>query len=401
MVLKRTFLFLQGPGSPFFPRLARALKSSGHETHRVAFCGGDALLGFRHFHRTHRFAGDIDELPGFVRSLVTRLKVTDMFLFGDCRPIHEAAVSDVSKKDVRVWVFEEGYLRPHWVTLERDGTNGKSALPRRPENYLSVESQAQCTSKTVSIRQSIRRRLYHQAVYEAAKVLDPFFFPRYRSHLPDSRIRIASGWAARIAWGALYASRERRRAVALSQRPYFFVPLQLEHDAQVQRHSCFRSVAQMLDVVLTSFASCAPSDHHLLVKNHPLAHVFWRSHSQVAKHRLEHRVHFLEDGDAELLIERSKGVVVINSTLGLRAIAKGIPTHVLGTAIYKIKGLVGQGSLDEFWCDQERPNETLADAVIKFMKHRTQLNGGFYSPEAIDLAVANTMSRVLVAEDRE
>ena len=69
--------------------------------------------------------------------------------------------------------------------------------------------------------------------------------------------------------------------------------------------------------------------------------------------------------------------------------------------LFRSKGLVGQGSLDDFWCNQERPNETLADAVIKFVKRRTQLNGGFYSPEAIDLAVTNTVSRVLAAEDRE
>ncbi|WP_441294118.1 capsular polysaccharide export protein, LipB/KpsS family, partial [Bordetella pertussis] len=40
------------------------------------------------------------------------------------------AVALARASGVRVHVFEEGYFRPHWVTLERGGVNGFRAIAR-------------------------------------------------------------------------------------------------------------------------------------------------------------------------------------------------------------------------------------------------------------------------------
>jgi len=52
--------------------------------------------------------------------------VTDIVLYGDTRPIHAQAVEIANKLGLSVHVFEEGYMRPYWVTYERGGTNGNS-----------------------------------------------------------------------------------------------------------------------------------------------------------------------------------------------------------------------------------------------------------------------------------
>ena len=49
-------------------------------------------------------------------------------LYGDTRPVHAAAVMAARARGLCVHVFEEGYLRPWWVTYERGGTNGHSRL---------------------------------------------------------------------------------------------------------------------------------------------------------------------------------------------------------------------------------------------------------------------------------
>jgi capsular polysaccharide export protein len=41
--MRRTFLFLQGPCTPFFRELARALRGQGHCVRRVNFTAGDLL----------------------------------------------------------------------------------------------------------------------------------------------------------------------------------------------------------------------------------------------------------------------------------------------------------------------------------------------------------------------
>ena len=61
---------------------------------------------------------------------------SDVILFGDCREIHRHMHPLCRKHGVTVNVFEEGYVRPHWMTLESHGVNGRSTLPRDPAWYL-------------------------------------------------------------------------------------------------------------------------------------------------------------------------------------------------------------------------------------------------------------------------
>ena len=40
--------------------------------------------------------------------------------------------SDLARRrSLRLHLFEEGYLRPDWITLEREGVNANSRLPDR------------------------------------------------------------------------------------------------------------------------------------------------------------------------------------------------------------------------------------------------------------------------------
>ena len=54
--------------------------------------------------------------------------ITDLVLYGDTRPIHAMAIARAKAAGVTVHVFEEGYLRPWWVTYERGGANGHSPV---------------------------------------------------------------------------------------------------------------------------------------------------------------------------------------------------------------------------------------------------------------------------------
>ena len=48
------------------------------------------------------------------------------------------------------------------------------------------------------------------------------------------------------------------------------------------------------------------------------------------------------------------GAVTVNSTAGLGAIEMGLPTIVLGEAIYDMPGLTHQSALDAFWTAPNR-----------------------------------------------
>jgi len=55
----------------------------------------------------------------FLEAKLSEWEITDIILFGDCRPVHAAAIAIAKRHQIPHYVFEEGYLRPNWITLER------------------------------------------------------------------------------------------------------------------------------------------------------------------------------------------------------------------------------------------------------------------------------------------
>lgn len=118
--MKSNFLFLQGVNSPFFADLAEALKHQGHAVQRVNFTVGDRVFWRRNGH-DYACTLAVDQLAPFFDDMYTTQAITDVVLFGDERPVHRVAVQQAKRLGVRVHVFEEGYFRPYWLTLERGG----------------------------------------------------------------------------------------------------------------------------------------------------------------------------------------------------------------------------------------------------------------------------------------
>ncbi|MDB5685420.1 MAG: Capsule export protein, partial [Rhizorhabdus sp.] len=133
---KKEFLFLQGLAGPFFSRLGEALAASGNGVHRINFNGGDKI--YWQLPGAIDYRGNLDKWPRFLAKILARRSITDILLFGDCRPLHSVAIAVASRVGVKVHVFEEGYVRPDFVTLEAGGVNGHSRLSRSPEHYLEA-----------------------------------------------------------------------------------------------------------------------------------------------------------------------------------------------------------------------------------------------------------------------
>jgi capsular polysaccharide export protein len=189
-------------------------------------------------------------------------------------------------------------------------------------------------------------------------------------------------------------------ALARGRRPYYVLPLQLNSDAQIRDHSQFADMREVMEHVLISFARHAPRDARLVVKNHPLDTGLSR-HGKVLKqlahqYDLEARVDYLESGNLERLLGHARGLVTVNSTVGGVALGLSCPTMALSDPIYNLPGLTYQGGLDDFWTQAEPPESALFAAYRDVVIHATQINGGFYSPQGIALAV-HGVARVLGA----
>jgi capsular polysaccharide export protein len=397
----RSFLFLQGLAARFFEYLGRALKERGHAVDRVNFNGGDRA--FWRLKGAVDFRGRAEEWPGFLEDLLAGGKTTDIILFGDCRPPHRTAIEVARRRRVRVWVVEEGYLRPGWITLEEDGVNGFSRLPRDPIWYLHEARRLPPWHDPPAAAGSFRRRATEDVLYWLASLAGAGRFPHYATHRPYFQFVEYAGWLRRL---ALRRRSERRAAAALAdlarcRDPIFLFPLQLDCDYQMRVHSPFRSVGAAIEAVLASFAEHAPAAARLVVKLHPLdSGIYdWAAmtrHNAVAL-GVSERLTILDGGAIEAALALSAGVVTVNSTVGASAVAAGRPVMALGKPIYDMPGLSFQGSLEAFWGGAEPPDPALFDAFRRVLADRALIPGSFFSEQGLRLAVEAAIARLEAA----
>jgi capsular polysaccharide export protein len=399
---QRTFLFLQGLSTPFFVRLADQIAERGHRVERVNLSGGDKVFWPRLGAVNYR--GRFADWRSFLGSFLHERGVSDVILFGDCRPYHRVAVDLARSRGIAVHVFEEGYFRPDWITLEHGGTNGHSLLPREPEAYLAeaaLMGEGEIAARAVS--GGISRRVRWEMLNQIATMLMAPLYPHYRRHRSHHPLTEMCGWLSRLAKRPF----ERRYAARLSgyleaeRPPYYLLPLQLETDYQIRRHSRFKSMAHVMEVTLESFARGAPKNSLLIVKLHPLDNGlanFRKQARRIAKRlKLGERVLVMDGGHLPTLLSHCRGVVVVNSTTGLSALHHGRPVTVLGSAIFDLPGLTFKGSFDRFWKWAKAPDPELFKAFRRVVITKAQVNGSFFTYEGLDLAVEGTLKRLDVA----
>lgn len=394
---QRSVLLLQGLMGPFFRKLGQGLRRAGHTVHKVNFNGGDRA--FWGLPGGIDYRGPKEKWPHALRDLVRKHQVTDLMLFGDCRDHHLPAREVCCELGVNLHVFEEGYLRPDWVTMELGGVNGNSSLPRDPAWYRREAAALLPVPPHKRVKSSFRRRALEGLAYNAADVLSRWYYPHWDNHRPWHPVVEGVGWARK-----LWRRNERQIAdAALMARmaqlnaPFFLFPLQLDSDAQIRMHSPFAGIADALQTVISSFAAHAPEELRLLVKEHPLDNGIrsWRQEAfDIAKKfGVADRVDYLSGGDIEEFAGSAQGIVTINSTSGTLGLAKGIPVVVLGTAIYDMPDLTFQDGMDAFWQRPVPPDAETFAAFQRVVIDRCLIPGGFFSDEAIDLVVLHAIAR--------
>jgi len=402
---QQRFLFLQGVCSPFFPRLSQALRARGHHVRKVNFTVGDRMYWRQD--GAMAFRGPMETLPEFYTRQYHNHGITDIVLFGDCRPVHRPAIELAKASGIRVHVFEEGYFRPYWITLERDGVNAHSRLPRDADWYRAEAAKLPHFDNGVPFDSPFWKRAAYDVGYNFWAGLNPLLHRGVRSHVPYSPLTEYLGYVRRGIRVKCYELPSRRIEAQLiaeaESRPFYLMPLQLGNDSQIVHHSPFQNMAEALHRALISFAQFAPRGARFAAKIHPLdpGLVNYRALLKRWARKLDiaDRVFYLESGNLPALLGNAAGVVTVNSTVGASALLHNRPTIALGTALYDIAGLTFQGNLDAFWTEGQRPDKPLFWNFRDVLICRTQVNGGFYSDAGIALAVNNCLGKLVCPDD--
>jgi capsule polysaccharide modification protein KpsS len=285
---------------------------------------------------------------------------------------------------VEVFVFEEGYLRPDFVTLERNGVNGHSAISRDPRFYDQVDLSAP-ERPQVRAEHAFLKSALHTICYATVGGLLRWRYPLYRHHRDIRPLVQARLWVRGGVRRALHTLRDREIAARLEAQqmpPYFFVPLQVYLDSQLS-HSRFGNIDAFISEVVATFAEHAPHDHHLILKLHPMDRAYSDYGPLIenlrSTYQLGARLHYVDIINLPSALRNARGVVVINSTVGLSSLVHGTPVKCLGNAVYDMPGLTHQGPLGEFFARPTPVDRKLCQRFCRWLRQENQLNGTVWS----------------------
>jgi len=403
---KRIFLFLQGPHGPFFAGLAKMLRVAGADVWRVGFNAGDSAFWTDRAHYIP-YTGTVADWPGTLAALLEQHKVTDIVLYGDTRPIHAQAIALAKDRGLTIHVFEEGYLRPYWVTYERNGSNGHSRLMEMTVDEMqTVLARSDLEAPLPPAHWGdMRSHILYGALYHWFVM---FLNRTYRNFQPHRQLTVARElrlYLRRLVMLPFHVIgwRIAVRTIRWARFPYHLALLQLEHDSSMRAHSHFNSTEDFLNEVLTAFAEGAPQHHHLVVKAHPLetGRVPLRREvmRQAAKLGIANRVHYLHGGKLARLLDNARSAVTINSTAGQQVLWRGIPLKAFGRAVYSKPEFVSEQTLPEFFAGATRPDARKYKDYRRYLLETSQVPGGFYSLSGRRQLLRLVVDMMLAAED--
>ncbi len=384
----KNILFLQGPMGAFFAQLERRFSAAGAQTFRIGFNVGDYFFSAKQAYTPYR--GTPDDWPEFIALFLQEYQIEMIFLFGDCRYYQSTAIYAAKNSGIEVFVFEEGYIRPDYITMERYGVNDYSLLSRDPVFYRDLKPKELLhpqNTETSGMKMGYSAIIYY--------LLGDFFswrYPHYVHHRSfDSKKELYLLLRSAV---RKYRYKFQERGIVDMvkgswRKKYFFVPLQTHKDFQILQHSIYRSVETFIIDVLRSFGEYADAHHMLVFKHHPVD----RGRKDYTDFIMAEaksvgvatRVKVLHDVHLPTLLKHARGTVTINSTVGLSSLYHKTPTLTMGNAIYDVEGLTLPASgLDTFWSEQPPVDSALYQKFRQYLIENTQINGSFYGKLFLD-----------------
>jgi capsular polysaccharide export protein len=403
---QRVFLFLQGPHGPFFRQLARSLEQAGARTLRVGFNRGDHV--FWPDRASYIAQTDaLDTWPATVAAILADRRVTDLVVYGDTRPIHATAIAEAERRGITVHVFEEGYIRPYWVTYERGGANGNSALMSMTIDEMrhALEGGDMEHAEAPARWGALRQHVFYGAVYHGLVLLANRRYAAVKPHRTLSvrqefllylkRLGLMSWhWLDRVA---------ATRAILRGTYPYHLALLQLEHDASFRDHGPFASQTEFVEKVIAGFAAGAPAHHHLVFKAHPAR---GRARAAVDEHpagraQIRHRRPGAFRAGREARAASRRREIGGHRELDLSAagalartsaqVLRGRRLPQAGIRLRSAAGRILQGS--------RRPDSAAYAAFRQYLLRTSQLTGSYYSAAGRRRLLREITDRMLSAGD--
>jgi len=186
-----SLLMLQGPIGPLFSRIAAWKRGMGHQVRRVIFNAGDA--GYCDDKDAIYYRNGQHEWRDQLHSCVREHDVKGVLLFGQTRFYHRQAIEICQSMGIPVFVMEEGYVRPGFLTLEMIGVNAYSTTLKN--HVWSAETAAHELRPATTRADRFKVTLCAINYYLRLKA-GSWLYPNYVHHRDTTLWRYAKYWVS-------------------------------------------------------------------------------------------------------------------------------------------------------------------------------------------------------------
>lgn len=379
-IQNKNVLLLQGPMSFYFRKLRKILlENNAKSVQQISFNGGDYIFSNKKYNTNYR--GSFTSWGRWLENFLFKNEIGVVFVYGGDREYHRHIRNILKKSGVKLYVLEEGYIRPNYITLEENGVNGNSTVL---ESFNSLVNKRVIAKPVDNLPSHTFEMFFFATVYSVfMKILHPFFL-NYNHHKQINLYQRTVFAFKSLAYRESFKKRDQRVMSNLwkLKTKYYFVPLQVHDDFQVKTHSKYNSIESFIKEVVDSFAEHAPKKSVLVIKHHPMDRGIKEYRNFIrglaVSLDIKERIIFIHEGSIPSILRNSVGCITINSTVGLSSIYHKVKTKVMGKSLYKLEGCHFSDSLDLFWKTPFKVDSRLFFNFYAYLKEKTQINDSFY-----------------------
>ncbi len=380
--IKGPCLFLVGPIGTFFARLLKYLDNKNVKTYKVLFPLHE--FGFNES-KLIRFSGEIKDFKEFLRKIIIEKKIKHIFMYGNVLIPHRQAIELVETfrsagTEIHSHIFELGYFRPNFVTIEGKGVNYKSDFILGKEFFdkqIPYEILPEASSKGMRFRKIWKGITFVNHSFRKYKIVD------FDHKLQPKPIYLWFQIKGFLLNHLFRITEYKLKKKLMSSIPFFIVILQVSSDSQLTQGSNFEDNSGFIYKVIKDFAAAKLENINLIFKHHPRDRGYEnysRDIKSFAKEfNLTDKVFYIHDYFLSKLFQNSKckGTILINSTVGYQSLFHSIPVKALGIAPYNIEGLTYQNDLISFFRNPHVVDNLLFRKFYKYILENSQINGNF------------------------
>ena len=379
-VKRRKVLIVQGDWEGGMSRLALDLKDAGHEVGKVFFCAPDLIYKVRGV-RTHLFRKPLEQFDLWLRELLRVENYDTFFLYNHYRPYNQVAWKLAEEMDLGCHVFELGLIRPNCVTVFSRKALPLPTLAKAWDKLLvggpppkPVETPAElCQVSTAA-------KLF---AFCTNFLLSRITSPLFPNFVDQREMKLWSHFKHGVIhlWRFIERGRDSEFDALFAGEmsgTYYAVPLQVHSDTQITMCSDFKSIEQFIKKVVNSFEKHAPADTKLVFKVHPMDRGYKDYTDLIAglDARLGGgRILYVDRVHLPTLLANSRGVITINSSVGISGLVHYVPVITLGKAVYDLMELTFSNGLDAFWTQATGPSKQVVRCFIHLLLESNQGRG--------------------------